>query len=1091
MKFNKIKLIKTFLFSILLGISSVYIIQKVQSSSIKANAPTAKNGHLDSTDWNFEKNGFIKLDGYWEFYWLKLLSPEDFKNIDLSDQNPKEIANRSIEKIPSIWNSYTKDGIELGGNGYATYRIKIKIKQLNQTYAIKISDIATAYQVWINGESLVKAGTIGKSKEEMKPSYKSKVIEFKPNTEIVEIIFHISNFHHSKGGLWNFIEFGFAETIENSRESQTGFEFFMFGSLSIMAFYHFGLYILRKKDKSTFYFGLICLTISLRILLTGERFLFNFLDDSMYWSSLVKLEFMTVYLTTPFFVLFLESMYPEDSTKIISKITLTAGIIFSIATLFIDTTISTGFVRFFQLILLFLIFYTFYILTIINIRKREGAVWMALGLLIFLITLTNDLLYLNNVIYTGFLFPVGLFVFIFSQSFILSMRFSKAFATVESMSEKLLTLDKLKDDFMANTSHELRTPLNGIIGIAESMLDDTTEEFSDEIKQNLSLIVASGRRLNSLVNDILDFSKLKNHEIELQIRKIDLKQIAELVLKLSEPLIANKNIQLINAISPDFPEIEADENRIIQIFHNLIGNAIKFTESGEIKVYADYKNNISTVYISDTGIGIPEDKFDIIFKSFEQMDNSISREYGGSGLGLGITKQLVELHGGKIWVNSTVGKGSTFYFTIPSLAPEEKEKISKALLTNSQFFIPELKTITPIPLDRIIEIKKNETIGQRFTILAVDDEPINLQVMVNHLKDHNYRVLTANNGNAALKLIENEVPDLILLDIMMPKLSGYEVCKILREKYPIHTLPIIILSAKNQISDIILGLECGANDYLHKPFHKKELLSRIHNQLSIKQAIEDNSRLITIEKELQTAKKIQEDILPSEIPELKGMKIHTTYLPMQTVGGDLYDFHTISPSEIGILIADVAGHGVSAAIIMGMVKLAFKMHKEFANHPPKLLEKMNETLYGITGKGYVTAGYCYINLEKREITFSSAGHPALILLKGKSIPYSEMQPKGKILGAFPKIQCNSETHPINLGDKILLYTDGILEVRKETNGTIFYGEERFADFILENRRLNGKEFLNAMIKDVTKYRDTKDETIGFDDDITLVSIDII
>ena len=229
----------------------------------------------------------------------------------------------------------------------------------------------------------------------------------------------------------------------------------------------------------------------------------------------------------------------------------------------------------------------------------------------------------------------------------------------------------------------------------------------------------------------------------------------------------------------------------------------------------------------------------------------------------------------------------------------------------------------------------------------------------------------------------------------------------------------------------------------------------------------------------------------SEIPELKGMKIHTTYLPMQTVGGDLYDFHTISPSEIGILIADVAGHGVSAAIIMGMVKLAFKMHKEFANHPPKLLEKMNETLYGITGKGYVTAGYCYINLEKREITFSSAGHPALILLKGKSIPYSEMQPKGKILGAFPKIQCNSETHPINLGDKILLYTDGILEVRKETNGTIFYGEERFADFILENRRLNGKDFLNAMIKDVTKYRDTKDETIGFDDDITLVSIDII
>ncbi len=1085
LKFNKIRLIKAIVFSLFLGITVSYLVYKFKTSESKSKAPLAIDGILDTTSWNFQKKGFLKLDGAWEFYWLKFYTPEDFTSSKLQD-----FSKPTYEPIPSVWNSYQLQGKHLPGNGFATYRLRVKLKNFNQIYAIKIIDVATSYKVWIDGEPLWKAGTLGATREEMSPAYNSKVIEFKPESEMVEIIFQVANFYHAKGGLWNFVEFGLAEHIEESRESQTNFEFFMFGSLCIMAFYHFGLYALRKKDKSTLYFGFVCFIIAIRILLTGERYLFKLSEDPTYWVALLKLEFMTVYLTTPCFILFLESIYPDDTKKIVSKFTLMAGLIFCTATLFMDTFIATDIVKYFQVLIFSLILYIGYILIIINKRKREGAVWVAFGLLVFLGTLLNDLLYANNFIYTGFLFPVGLFVFIFSQSFILSMRFSKAFTIVESMSEKLITLDKLKDDFLANTSHELRTPLNGIIGIAESMLDDTTSKLSNETNQNLSLIVASGRRLSSLVNDILDFSKLKNHEIELQIRRIDLKQVADLVIKLSEPLITDKNLVLINAIPEDFPEIYADENRIMQIFHNLIGNSIKFTEHGEIKILAENKSNLTTIYISDTGIGIAKEKFEIIFQSFEQLDNSTSREYGGTGLGLGITKQLVELHGGKIWVDSNLGKGSTFYFTIPYLDMEEKRNSNPAPLIKGQFFFPELKTEVPVPLDKIIEIPREIKSTERFTILAVDDEPINLQVIVNHLHDLNYKVLTANNGSAALKLVENEVPDLILLDLMMPKLSGYEVCKTLRMKYPIHTLPIIILSAKNQTNDIILGLEIGANDYMHKPFHKKELLSRIHNQLSIKQAIEDNGRLITMEKELQTAKKIQADILPDKIPALEGIKINTTYLPMQTVGGDLYDFHVMSKTEIGILIADVAGHGVSAAIIMGMVKLAFKMHKEFANDPARLLEKMNETLFGIAGKGYVTAGYCYINLEKKEITFSSAGHPALMLLQSRATNLQEFQPKGAILGAFPKIKCTNELSAIRLGDKILLCTDGILEVRKNPNSTVFYGEERFRDFIQSNARISGQDFLAAIIEDVKTYRGIEDELVGFEDDITLVSIDI-
>ena len=1090
-KINKIRLIKAIVFSLFLGITVFYLQDKIKTSEIKSKAPLAVNGILDTTAWDFSKKGFLKLDGTWEFYWKNFYSPKDFSDVKNSNSSIR-ISPPSFEIVPSIWNSYSTPEIQMQGNGYATFRLRIKLKDYEHVYAIKIIDIATSYKVWIDGEELWKAGKLGINKEESTPAYNSKVIEFKPSSEFVEIVFQVSNFYHSKGGLWNFIEFGLAEHIEESRESQTNFEFFMFGSLSIMAFYHFGLYALRKKDKSTFYFGLVCFIIAIRILLTGERYLFKLSEDTVYWITLVKLEFMTVYLTTPCFIFFLESIYPEDTSKIISRFTLGAGITFSLITIFLDTYITTGLVKYFQILLFSLILYIGYILIVINRKQREGAVWVAFGLIVFLGALINDLLYLNNIIYTGFLFPVGLFVFIFSQSFILSMRFSKAFTTVESMSEKLVTLDKLKDDFLANTSHELRTPLNGIIGIAESMLDDASNRLSFEIKQNLSLIVASGRRLSSLVNDILDFSKLKNHEIDLQIRQIDLKQIADLVIKLSAPLIQDKEIILINSIPSDFPEINADENRIIQIFHNLVGNAIKFTEYGEIRISAEYKSESTIIYITDTGIGIPKEKFDIIFQSFEQIDNSTSREYGGTGLGLGITKQLVELHGGKIWVDSNVGKGSTFYFSIPNLQTEDKRKKIVNRLIKNQFFIPELKTGFSIPSDKIVDTSKDknlEKVTNYYTILAVDDEPINLQVIVNHLNDLNYKVITANNGSTALKLIENDLPDLILLDLMMPKLSGYEVCKILRAKYPIHTLPIIILSAKNQTNDIILGLESGANDYMHKPFHKKELLSRIHNQLSIKQAIDDNSKLITMEKELQTAKKIQADILPDKIPVLDGIQINTTYIPMHTVGGDLYDFNVISKTEIGVLIADVAGHGVSAAIIMGMVKLAFKMHREFAKDPARLLEKMNETLFGIAGKGYVTAGYCYINLEKKEITYSSAGHPALMLLQNKIGNLKELQPKGAILGAFPKIKCANEMSPILFGDKILLCTDGILEVRKEISSTVFYGEEKFRDFLLENSKLAGSNFLQSIIEDVKKYRGIEDESIGFDDDITLVSID--
>ncbi len=403
--------------------------------------------------------------------------------------------------------------------------------------------------------------------------------------------------------------------------------------------------------------------------------------------------------------------------------------------------------------------------------------------------------------------------------------------TLAHQNEELHHLDQLKDEFLANTSHELRTPLNGIIGIAESLIDGATGELPSTTQTNLQLIVSSGRRLTSLINDILDFSKLRHQNIKLRLAPVDLRAITQIILTLSQPLAYQKNLQLINAIPEDLPNANADENRLQQILHNLIGNAIKFTPSGTIEVSAQVistdQEEVLAVTISDTGIGIAQDKFEQIFQSFEQAEGSTAREYGGTGLGLAVTKQLVEIHGGKITVQSQIGIGSQFTFTLPISSEKVKSVPPIAVLRDS--IISELPTLAPIQ-----KAVNFATGNQQFKILIVDDEPINRQVLINILSLYNYTITEASNGAEALATIENGlIPDLILLDLMMPRMTGYEVCQKIRERFPAHELPIVILTAKNQTENIVEGFTSGANDYLAKPIQKQEMLARMKTHLNL------------------------------------------------------------------------------------------------------------------------------------------------------------------------------------------------------------------------------------------------------------------
>lgn len=403
------------------------------------------------------------------------------------------------------------------------------------------------------------------------------------------------------------------------------------------------------------------------------------------------------------------------------------------------------------------------------------------------------------------------------------------------MVQELKKLNQLKDEFLANTSHELRTPLNGMIGLIEAILD-THENIPYDMRYNLKLVLSSGRRLSSLINDILDFSKLKHEELYINRKPIEVRSLVDIALTLCKPLRGDKPVELINQIPEDLPPVFADEDRLQQIFLNLLGNAVKFTDEGSVEVSAEVGEDYVRLKVVDTGIGISETKLQEIFEAFSQADGSSERQYGGTGLGLSITKKLVELHQGTIDVTSQLGRGSTFSFMLPIAKGEAKQEPGEdddaVMALRESAEEPEVATTIQQKREDHEDEEHNHDLSQKSRILAVDDDKVNLQVVKSQL--HNYQVTLAESGAEALEILEKEGPfDLVILDIMMPKMSGYEVCRRIRQDYKPNELSVILLTAKNQVSDLVTGLESGANDFLTKPISRRELLARVKTHLEL------------------------------------------------------------------------------------------------------------------------------------------------------------------------------------------------------------------------------------------------------------------
>ena len=361
--------------------------------------------------------------------------------------------------------------------------------------------------------------------------------------------------------------------------------------------------------------------------------------------------------------------------------------------------------------------------------------------------------------------------------------------------------DRLKSEFLSNMSHELRTPLNSVMALSRVLLMQAKEKLTKDETGYLEIIERNGKNLLALINDILDLSKIEAGKMDVRPGYFRIGSTIETIMERLEPLADDKGIRLKQKTLGDLPEIESDQNRVHQILQNLIGNAVKFTEQGQVTVSAHCDGTTISIEVTDTGIGIPAKDLPHIFEEFRQVDGSSSRSYEGTGLGLAIAFKAVTMLGGNISVASTEGKGTEFVLSLP-------------VTWQGMTLASSPVTITP-PLDLT---------PTRKTILVVDDAQDARAMISDSLSVEGYNVITAGSGKEALTLARTHHPFAITLDIVMPEMDGWEVLQKLKQDPNTRDIPVIIVSVSDDSST---GVALGAVGYVSKPIKREMLIAEI------------------------------------------------------------------------------------------------------------------------------------------------------------------------------------------------------------------------------------------------------------------------
>jgi signal transduction histidine kinase/ActR/RegA family two-component response regulator len=755
----------------------------------------AKNGVLDLRDLNaFEHQ--VSLNGQWGFHWQELLT-----------ETGKETAPLYIS-YPSIWNKIKINGKKLPSQGYATYSLTLLLPKERPVLALDLPENYCAYALYVNGKLLAKNGEPGRDAGSSKPYFVSRLVQLPTEVDSLSIAIQAANYWHVKGGNKKPLFIGSLEQLTLKRERRFALDLTLTGCLFMGGLFFLGLYLFGRHDKAILYFSLFCIVYSYR-LVGANVYVLHAIFPGINWLLAIKLEYLTLSGGVALFVRYTMNLFPEEADNLFSRILCWFCTGYAIIVLLSPPFIFSSLLNIFLFAMFVCIAYALYIYIQAARKKRTGAIYALIStaavMLVFLVINLHFLGWIGPM--KGFVFS-GYVAFFFLQSLILSHRFAHTLKKSAFEAEQGL---KAKSEFLSTMSHEIRTPLNAVIGMTHLLLGNHPRKDQQE---NLDVLLFSANNLLTIVNDILDYNKIELGKINLERIPMDLSGIAKnLVLGLKE-LAVEKRVDLQLEIDEKLDKrLVGDPTRTAQVINNLLHNAVKFTHKGWVRLSIEVitaTGDQMTVKVSvrDTGIGISKDKQHHIFERFTQADSSTSRSYGGTGLGLAICKKLLELQGSRLELESEAGKGSCFSFL--QSFPRCKETMSSEEEPQQ-------------------DSEDQAILLAGVSILLVEDNPFNVMVAQTILERSGTKIDVASNGAEALERFEMNNYDLVLMDLHMPVMDGYEATTILRSKG--HTLPIIALTAstRNEVQHEVFA--SGLTDVIVKPFNPEELFRVILQHL--------------------------------------------------------------------------------------------------------------------------------------------------------------------------------------------------------------------------------------------------------------------
>lgn len=750
----------------------------------------AHQGILDLRSVQFTQQS-IELRGQWKWYWNQLRFPNE------------PAAPFEYITFPQLWTASTWHQAALPNQGFATYGLTVLLPSRSDSLMLEVPDQYTAYCLFVNGRKVAQDGTPASTQAATIPYWSTQLIPLHALGDTLQLLLQIANFEHAKGGSAKAIRLGDVKRLEAERTTDRALTLFLTGCLVMTGLFFLGLFGFSRTDWPMLYFGLFCLIYSYRIVGTDQYVLHTLLPN-LPWALTIRLEYGSLYVAVAIFVLYTQALYPKDTHPQITFAMAWVCFGFAGTVIGLSPMVFTGLMNPFLGLMIAYISYALYVYWIAARRRRPGARYALMSTSLLLIVFG---LILSQ--YFGWSAPIklslfmGYLSFFFLQSLVLLFRFDLA------LNQALLT----EKQFLANMSHEIRTPLNAILGFSDLL---HTTALTQEQQEFVGYIGTAGKNLLTIVNDILDMAKIEAGMFTLEVVPFSIPSLVDSLRTMLHSAATDKKLSLTVAMDPAIPPVVlGDPTRLTQILLNLMSNAIKFTQQGGVQVRVEKsQQTLMTVQVrfivQDTGIGIAADVLPHIFERFRQANDSTTRQYGGTGLGLNIVHSLAKLQGGWVKVSSTPGKGSCFTLEIPyQLAPDS----------------------SPLPL-----INPSASWGatdHKLNILVVEDNLMNQRLALGVLARLGHTAQVAENGQQAIDRLGETPFDLILMDIQMPIMDGYMATRQIRTVLG-SQVPIIAMTAHALASEREQCLQAGMNDFLPKPFQAADLqrLLRIYVPLS-------------------------------------------------------------------------------------------------------------------------------------------------------------------------------------------------------------------------------------------------------------------